>query len=140
MHSQKGITVVEIVVISCIVIVLLAIAIPKFMETAVKNKMWDGMTTLMTYESAQLAHLAQKGRIGSVDSLVFKADSSEYFFFTEDGPGYFKAVAKMNIGRFRQGSLLRTSIDTSGGMPRIRRSCSNGDSGTVRKYISSFFN
>ena len=140
MHSQRGMTVVEMVVIISIAVVLTAIAIPKFIETAIKDKMWDGMTTLMTYESAQLAYLAQSGHTGPVDSLVFKADSSKYFSFSQDTVGFFKATAKVKIGRFKQGHWLRTSIDTAGGMPRIRRFCMPVDSHVVKSYISIFFN
>jgi Tfp pilus assembly protein PilE len=140
MVNHKGITVVELVVICCIAGILLVIAIPKFVETFSKNKMWDGMTTLMTYESAQLAYFAQSNRLGPVDSLVFQPDSSEYFTYAADGTGKYKAVAKVRIGRFKKGSWMRTSIDTVGGMPKIKRNCSKGDSLIVKKYVNSFFN
>jgi hypothetical protein len=131
---------VELVVILCIAGVLVAIAIPKFMEAETKNKMWDGMTTLMTFESAQLAYLAQNSRLASADSLVFQADSSEFFSFSPVAVAQYRATARMKIGRFRKGSWLHTSIDTTGGMPRIRRTCSRGDSVIVKKYIAIFFN
>lgn len=137
---QHGITLVELVVIICIAVVLLLIAIPKFMEAETKNKMWDGMTTLMTFESAELAFLAQSGRLGPVDSLVFNADSSEYFSFSHDGIGSYRATAKVQIGRFKKGRWLHTSIDTTAGMPRIKRSCSKGDSAIVKNSVPNFFN
>lgn len=140
MESQRGITLVELVVIICIACVLVAIAIPKFMEAETKTKMWDGMTTLMTFESAELAYLAQSSKLGPVDSLVFQADSSEYFSFTPVGIGQYMATARMKIGRFKKGRWLHTSIDTTAGLPRIKRSCSKGDSAIVKKYVSNFFN
>jgi len=139
MNSARGMTMIELVVLVLILTILTSIAIPKFIEASIKNKMWDGMSTLMTYESAQLAYLAQSSSIGPIDSLTFKADSNDYFFFCEDTVGYFKATAKMKIGRFKPGSWLRTTIDTTGGLPRIRRSCSKGDSSAVKKYISHYF-
>jgi len=140
MASQRGMTLVEMVVIICIAVTLIAIAIPKFMEAVTKNKMWDGMTTLMTFESAELAYLAQSNKLGPVGSLVFQADSSEYFSFTPVGIGQYMATARMQIGRFKKGRWLHTSIDTTAGMPRIRRSCSKGDSAIVKKYVPNFFN
>jgi Tfp pilus assembly protein PilE len=140
MMSRRGITLVELVVILCIAGMFIAVAVPKFISAVTKNRMWDGMTTLMTFESAELAYLAQAGRLGSVDSLVFKADSSDYFSFTPAGTGRFSATAKVKIGRFKSGAWLSTSIDTAGGFPRIRRSCSPGDSAIVKRYISMFFN
>ena len=140
MASQRGMTLVEMVVIICIAVTLIAIAIPKFMEAVTKNKMWDGMTTLMTFESAELAYLAQSSKLGPIDSLVFSADSSEYFSFTPTGVGRYKATARMKIGRFKKGSWLQTSIDTTAGVPRIRRFCSPGDSAIVKKYVWNFFN
>ena len=140
MADQKGMTVVELVVISCIAGILLAIAIPKFIEAVSKNKMWDGMSTLMTYEAAELAYLNQSNRLGAIDSLVFQPDSSEYFTFMADGVGKYKAIAKVQIGRFKKGSWLHTSIDTVGGMPRIKRTCAKSDSLIVKRYISNFFN
>jgi type II secretory pathway pseudopilin PulG len=140
MTSQRGMTLVELVVIFCIAGILLAIAIPKFMEAVTKNHMWDGMTTLMTFESAELAYLAQNNKLGPIDGLIFQADSSDFFSFAPTPAGHYKATAKVPIGRFRKGSWLQTSIDTAGGMPRIRRSCSPGDSAIVKKYISNIFN
>jgi type II secretory pathway pseudopilin PulG len=139
MFSQRGMTIVELTVLILILTVLTSIAIPKFFEASIKNKMWDGMSTLMTYESAQLAYLAQSGKIGPIDSLVFNTDTSEYFGFAEQRTGFFRATAKMNIGKFRQGSWLGTTIDTSVGLPKIRRSCSKGDTLLVKKLVSSFF-
>jgi hypothetical protein len=140
MASPKGITLVELVVIICIAGLMVIIAVPKFMEAVTKNKMWDGMTTLMTFESAELAYLAQSSKLGPVDSLVFSADTSEYFSFAPAGIGSYRATARMKIGRFRKGSWLYTIIDTTAGVPRIRRSCSKGDSAIVKKYIWNFFN
>lgn len=139
MDNRRGMTVVELVVILCIGGILLAIAIPKFMETAVKNKMWDGMSTLMTYESSQLAHIAQHGSIGPVDSTVFQPEESEFFSYTEPGIGQYKAVAKVKMGRFLPDHWLLTRVDTVGGMPRLKRSCSKGDSSIVKRYIPNFF-
>ena len=140
MKSRQGITLVELVVIICIASLFVAVAVPKFISAVTKNKMWDGMTTLMTFESAELAYLAQSGRLGAVDSLVFNADSSEQFSFSPAGTGQYQATARTQIGRFKKGSWLHTSIDTVGGVPRIRRSCSPGDSAIVKRYISNFFN
>jgi type II secretory pathway pseudopilin PulG len=139
MTSKQGMTIIELIVLVTILTTLTVIAIPKFIESSIKNKMWDGMSTLMTYESAQLAFLAQSSAFGPLDSLVFKADTSIFFTYQEDGVGYFKATAKQKIGKFRRGSWLRTTIDTIGGMPRIRRSCSRGDTLIVKKYISHYF-
>lgn len=137
---QQGITLVELVVIICIGGVLLLIAVPKFMEAETKSKMWDGMTTLMTFESAELAYLAKSNRLGPAGSLVFSADSSEYFSFSPDGIGSYKATAKVRIGRFKKGRWLHTRIDTTAGMPRIWRSCSTGDTATVKRYVPDYFN
>lgn len=139
MTNEKGMTVVELVVIAVIGSILLAIAIPKFMETAVKNKMWDGMSTLMTYESSQLAYLAQRGRIGPVDSTVFQPEKSDFFSYVEPGVGQYKAVSKVKMGRFQQGHWIMTCIDTTGGMPKLKHSCSPGDSAIVKRYISNYF-
>jgi len=139
MINRKGMTVVELVVILSIGAILLAIAIPKFMETAVKNKMWDGMSTLMTYESSQLAYLAQHGRVGPVDSTVFRPQQSSYFSYAEPCAGQYKAIAKVKMGSFPEGHWLLTRIDTVGGIPRLRRSCSPGDTGIVKRYILNYF-
>lgn len=139
MGNRRGMTVVELVVILCIGSILLAIAIPKFIETAVKNKMWDGMSTLMTYESSQLAYIAQRGSIGPVDSTVFRPEASDFFSYAEPGAGQYKAIAKVKMGRFLPDHWLLTRVDTIGGMPRLKRSCANGDSAIVKRYIPNFF-
>jgi Tfp pilus assembly protein PilE len=140
MRSQQGITLVELVVIIFIAALFVAVAVPKFITAVTKEKMWDGMTTLMTFESAELAYLAQTKGLGPADSIDFKADSSDYFSFSPAGTSQFMATAKVPIGHFKKGSWLHTSIDTAGGVPRIRRSCSPGDTAVVKRYLSMFFN
>ena len=137
MGNRRGMTVVELVVILCIGSILIAIAIPKFMETAVKNKMWDGMSTIMTYESSQLAYLNQRERIGPVDSTVFQPEASEFFSYSEPCVGQYKATAKVKMGRFLPGHWLLTCVDPTG--PKLKRSCSKGDSAIVKRYIPDFF-
>jgi len=142
MKFQRGITVVELVVICCIVSLMLMIAIPKFIDGMTKTKMWgEGMTTLNVFEAAQLAYFAQNNRLGTLDSLVFtsRLDSSEYFYFTSDTTGRYTATAKKRIGRFKKGSWMRTAIAIAGGIPQISRSCSSGDTMVVKRYIANFF-
>ena len=142
MKLQRGITLVETLVISFLVLVLLAIGIPKIIEGVMKTKMWEGMTTLNVYESAQLAYFAQNSRIGPIDSLIFTTslDSSNYFVFRSDGLGRYLATARQPIGRFKKGSWLHTQVTIAGGIPQIIRSCSPGDTAFVRKYVNNFFN
>jgi hypothetical protein len=140
MKSRDGITLVELVVIICITVLFIAVAVPKFITAVTKEKMWDGMTTLMTFESAQLACLAQTNGLGPADSIDFRADSSEYFSFIPSDTGRLTATAKVRIGRFNKGSWLHTAIDTAGGVPRILRSCSSGDTAVVKHYLPMFFN
>ena len=98
------------------------------------------MTTLMTYDPPSSRTLRRVTGSARSAALAFSADSSEYFSFSPDGIGSYKATAKVRIGRFKKGSWLRTCIDTTAGMPRIQRSCSMGDSAIVKKYVPDFFN
>jgi Zn-dependent protease with chaperone function len=110
----------------------------RFASALTKNKMWVGVSALMSYESAQSAYFAQNAAFAPFDSLGLESDTSGYFSCTGDG-GCYTATAKKNIGRFKKGSWLRTCLDTTGGVPVISHSCSPGDSGIVKMYYENFF-
>ena len=135
-------TVVEMVVLFSIIVLLLAIGIPKVMEGFTKSKMRDeGINTLNVFEAAELAYYARTNRIATLDSLKASslADPSEYFSFTSDGNGHFTALVRKPIGRLKKGSWISTCVQVTGGIPQISRACSPGDTAFIRRYVPDFF-
>jgi type II secretory pathway pseudopilin PulG len=142
MKYQRGMTVVEMVVLFSIIVLLLAIGIPKIMEGFTKSKMRDeGINTLNVFEAAELAYFARNNHLAALDSLNFSliADSSAYFSFASDGRGHFTALARKPIGRLKKGSWISTCVQITGGIPQISRSCSPGDTDFIRRYVPDFF-
>jgi type II secretory pathway pseudopilin PulG len=142
MKFQRGITVVELVVLFSIIVLLLLIGVPKIMDGFIKSKMRDnGVNTLNVFEAKELEYFAKNNRLGPLDSLIFtiQTDSSEYFSFKCEGMGRYTAVAKKSIGKFKKGSWMSTSVQVVGGIPQISRSCSRGDTSFIRRYVDNFF-
>ncbi len=142
MKFQRGITFVELVVLVSIIILLLLIGVPKVMDGFTKDKIRDeGVNTLNVLEAKELEYFARNNRLGPLDSLIFavQTDSSEYFSFRCEGIGRYTAVAKRPIGRFKIGSWMSTRVQVVGGIPRISRTCSRGDTSFVRRYVDNFF-
>jgi type II secretory pathway pseudopilin PulG len=142
MKFQRGMTLVEMVVLLGIISLLLVIGIPKVMEGFTKSKMRDdGVNTLNVFEAAELAYFARNNTIAPLDSLSSPSltGSSEYFSFVSEDAGNYTAVARKPIGRFKKGSWMTTRVSIVGGLPQISRSCSPGDTMFIKRYVANFF-
>jgi type IV pilus assembly protein PilA len=128
LRKEKGFTLVELMVVIVIVGILAAVAIPKFMSASDKAKISEVPTVLAAYENAQLAYLAETGKVASAESnLVYDAPSnSQWFTYThayDAGTGeatYTSAVkASVTIGSYSGGTTgASTEIAPDGTVTR----------------------
>jgi prepilin-type N-terminal cleavage/methylation domain-containing protein len=83
-RTNKGFTLIELMVVIVIIGVLAALAIPKFTDAATKAKISEIPTVLGSWDHAVLARIAEAGATPTaMTDLVFEADTtSKWFIYT----------------------------------------------------------
>ena len=136
-RTNKGFTLIELMVVIVIIGILAALAIPKFMDAATKAKFSEVPTVMASYDHAQLAYVAETGRVTTSDSLVFDADSSSKWF-SYDGattPGTNVAATKVVVGPLdAEVSIAQTVVGTDG----VVTHSMHADGASARKYFNNF--
>ena len=127
-HKTTGLTLVETVVILFILLILVGIAIPKMRDNAVKKKCEEIPKVLMSFENAQVTHLAESGTLATeLSDLPCSIPQSKWFTYHMTGGG--KSPAKMmadvapgvKLGHYKPGSgHASTTITISGTITRSR--------------------
>lgn len=113
LRTNKGFTLVELMVVIVIIGILAALAIPKFTNASAKAKMSEAPTVIASYENAQMARVAEDGALGDIAVLVFDAPVSKWFGYGEDGgtDGTYRATASNDIGDFQATEYIQTTFD-----------------------------
>jgi prepilin-type N-terminal cleavage/methylation domain-containing protein len=135
--QQKGFTLIELMVVIVIVGILAAVAIPKFMDASAKAKMSEAPTVLASYESAQLAHVAETSSLGDIANLAFDSPTaSKWFSYGENGgaDGTYRATAVGGpVGDFAENDWIQTEVTNAGVIDHT-----NSNPAAVAKYIPNF--
>jgi Tfp pilus assembly protein PilE len=127
-HKTAGLTLVETIVILFIFLILVCIAIPKVQDNSVKKKCEEIPQVLMTFEHAQITHLAETGTLATkLSDLPCSIPHSKWFTYQMQGGD--KAPATMiatvapgvKLGRYKPGfGHASTTITISGTVTRSR--------------------
>ena len=139
-RTNKGFTLIELMVVIVIIGVLAALAIPKFTSASDKAKWSEAPTVLSAYENAQLAHIAEKSARGALADLSFTTDSvSNWFAYTSPSLGSFQAAVRsgMTVGGIGAGGGIMTTIDSLSAISHTR--LSGTDSTKIAKMVPNFF-
>ncbi len=140
-RTNKGFTLVELMVVIVIIGVLAALAIPKFTEASTKAKMSEIPTVIGAWDHAVIASIAESGVVPSaVTDLVFEAPNSKWFTFTMGGGGttnpttYTAAVTSgISVGPYTGGGS-DNAVSTITSQSAISHSLT----GFAAKYMPNF--
>jgi type IV pilus assembly protein PilA len=87
MKSQKGFTLIELMVVIVIIGILSALAVPKMFGTSAKAKAAEAPNVISNWETLQSAYTQEKGTAGDFATIGFKDPSadSKWFKYLDGG-------------------------------------------------------
>lgn len=114
--NKKGFTLIELMVVIVIIGILAALAIPKFTSASDKAKWSEAPTVLASYDNAQLARVAEVGKVGALTDLVFDSPDSadsKWFKYSGRNDGNYVAQTKSAFGGVAKDDGIQTTVNDS---------------------------
>ena len=145
-RTNKGFTLVELMVVIVIIGILAALAIPKFTAASDKAKWSEVPSVMASYENAQLARLAETNLIGAMADLVFDAPAqSKWFTYGPSAAaatggvyrGYVTGAATASIGGITGGSGVQTTVAPNAAITHARYGTGASDA-NISKMMGNF--
>jgi prepilin-type N-terminal cleavage/methylation domain-containing protein len=133
-RTNKGFTLIELMVVIVIIGVLAALAIPKFTDASTKAKFAEIPTVMGSYDHAQLAYIAETGKTNVSDSLVFTAPSGSKWF-SYDGTTAGKYIAKNSVA---VGPLTTVNTEAANTVVAVPDAITHTPNTLVKKYLNNF--
>lgn len=140
--SNKGFTLIELMVVIVIMGILAVLAVPRLTDVITKAKVSEVPIVLGSWENAQSAYLAERGEVAtSIDALAFDVEESKWFTYTASGGGanaaIYSTTLKSAVGPFAKDAKgPQSSIDNSNAVKRSFQA----DSTKWMKYLPNFSN
>lgn len=136
-RTQKGFTLVELMVVIVIIGILAALAIPKFTDASAKAKVSEVPTVMSSFENAVLARLAETNSIPATTAelVVEIPTNSKWFSYVVANPGAaatdidMVATAQGKIGDIPDAATATSTVTDQGA---ITHAWSND---AFKKYI-----
>lgn len=104
--SQKGFTLIELMVVIVIIGILSALAIPKMFGVSAKAKAAEAPSVIANWESLQSAYVQENAAAGAFASIGFVDPSStvvggsKWWDYTDGGPGPASSIAAQTAKDF----------------------------------------
>jgi prepilin-type N-terminal cleavage/methylation domain-containing protein len=140
-RTNKGFTLIELMVVIVIIGVLAALAIPKFTDASTKAKLSEIPTVMGSWDHAMLAYIAETGSVATTTAdLAFDAPTaSKWFGYAHTGGG---AAAGVYTATVAAGKTVGPYDDaTAGATSTIADATANPVhdlGGFAAKYIANF--
>lgn len=114
MKSQKGFTLIELMVVIVIIGILSALAIPKMFGTSAKAKAAEVPSVITNWETLQSAYGQEKAAAGTYTEIGFADPSanSKWFSYT-DGTTDITAAALTTFGDCTGGDTFVSTYDVA---------------------------
>jgi len=132
-------------VVIVIIGILAALAIPRFTEASNRARAAEAPRVLASYESAQLAHVAESGRVGASDALIFNLtavdNDSRFFTYTMGAVGteatsaVLTASASGNIGDWTNGSNISLAVNITGSVWRTGNITTTANTKLIPNFV-----
>ena len=106
MKTQKGFTLIELMVVIVIIGILSALAVPKMFGTSAKAKAAEAPNVISNWDVLQSAYVQEKGAVGGYAEIGFKDPSleSKWFDYTDGGAaGTITAEPEKDFGDCKTG-------------------------------------
>src|SRR5438067_1469676 len=99
MNSQKGFTLIELMVVIVIIGILSALAIPKMFSVSAKAKSAEAPSIISTYEVLESSYYQEKSTMGDSTAIGFSTPkNSKWFTYDAGTAGTIKATVATAFG------------------------------------------
>ncbi len=139
MKSQKGFTLIELMVVIVIIGILSALAVPKMFGTSAKAKAAEAPNVISNWETLQSAYTQEKGSSGTFDQIGFKDPGADSKWFTYVGAvtgggtgATMTATSRMDFGDCKTNDTFVSTFTAS------TDSTAHSSTGTCSKYTPNF--